>query len=206
MSIRRVWSLVGGRQLVSASGDRDTVPSANGPRVNFYTVNSQDDPTVDDSGFQIDEEPVFDNASWIPYGSIDLVEFGEWYDVSGDFFWRPTEPGAYVVGAYCQVQLDGPAHQNTRLRLGTAVTPYDFFEGQKQSWGFQVLPVEAFVPARAYSDVLHASARAIEEGKAYFTASGFINVGGSEVPEGASWSFSIFQLDPGSATDQWADL
>jgi hypothetical protein len=189
---------------VSASGERGSTPSDNGPRVNLYTLDQG--VTAHDTGIQVATEPDFDNASWIPYAGVDLVEFGHWElaEAEDHWIWFADEPGQYTIISQLQITLDGNANVNTRVGVGNSINPETLFASEPLVW----------TPAQTASDSLIGAARnsffisqnQIDAGQNFVEISGRWRRGGSEACTDVDWYFNIFKNDPGASYDQWPDF
>ena len=188
-----------------AVGAEAAAMSPNGPRINFYTGPSST--FAHDTLSRIDTAPAFDNAQWLPYAGMDLVEFGEWYDRDGEdgWWWRPTEPGSYLILAGSELQLNTTMNINTRMGIKVRVSPQDYLISEaRRNWAFTNFPGAYLIDTAECR--LDAPQQALDAGNAFFTADVIWARGASETCVGFSWFFVMLQLTPGAETNIWGEL
>ena len=178
---------------------------SNGLKANFYNGDSDEPNVAHDTGFFPTLEPVLDNASWEPFGSITAENvdeaFGEMFESGQNVWsWRPTEPGIYVVQADLQIELSGTANIATRMGVMVQTTPFLNYAGKYR----KLDSMNSGTTLQGHDrDIMYAPQEAIDAGKAFAEFSAIWRRGASETCTNIEWYFNIYQLSPGADFNTW---
>ena len=173
------------------SGDVRAEP----PILNFYKLTKS--PVAHDTTITISAEPVVD-TDWDSYSS---PEFGEWFQQSSEWKWRPLAAGTFQIVSKLEIILNTTAHLTTRMNVTTLNGPIDNIAGGHDYERFVGFGAPQTLETWMY-DSMFANEEGIEAGDVWWGANGYWRRGASETATNTEWTIRVAKYEPGHS-DVW---